>query len=501
MGASKAGKPRAMDAVQRALLLRTPAAADRVLYLGGAGSAFADAVRARNPSAEVLVDPTGDTPVDVLAADDLGRLLADPAADALLARAPVLTSAIAPSVADPSALLADLTGRGFTLLHLQPAEDSAQYFDDCTQDLVAAWAAGALPVIKPPRPLMVVARRGEGRPRMIVAMLTFSPELMDIRTRLPAEGMRSEPELLLQHIRTPARLPPAPIEQPKIAILQRPAKPVDLDGWRRSMLARIREGWVTVMEFDDHPELTAKTNQHEVDEADWIRFSCAHAVQTSTPVLLDLFRQHNPETRAFPNAVFRIEKFPDQMPRRVFYGAVSRGEHAVEVARSLGPVVAEFPGVEFVVVGDRAVFDALPTARKRCHDIVPYEDYLKLMGGCAVSLSPIEANAHNAAKSDAKFLDAAARGVLTIASPTIYADVIRHGENGLIAREVTDWAPLLIEALRDHQASRRMARNAWDYVRGSRMFAQQIKDRHDWYRDLWERRVELNTGLLSRMRD
>jgi hypothetical protein len=46
-----------------------------------------------------------------------------------------------------------------------------------------------------------------------------------------------------------------------------------------------------------------------------------------------------------------------------------------------------------------------------------------------------------------------------------------------------------------------MARNAWDYVRGARMFADQVKDRHDWYRDLWERRVELNTALLQRMRD
>lgn len=501
MGASKAGKPRAMDAVQRALLLRTPVAADRVLYVGAAGPAFADAVQARNPKAEVLFVAPDDGPVDVLAADDLGRLLASPAAAAVLDRTHVLTTAIAPAEADPGALLADLTARGFTLLHLQPAEESTQYFDDCTQDLVSAWEAGALPAARPPRALMVVARRGAGRPRLMVAMLTFSPELMDIRTRLPAEAMRSEPEILLQHIRTPARLPPAPIEQPKIAILQRPAKPADLDGWRRSMLARIREGWVTVMEFDDHPELTAKTNQHEVDEADWIRFSCAHAVQTSTPLLLDLFRRHNPETRAFPNAVFRLGKFPEQAPKRVFYGAVARGGHAVEVARSLGPVVAAFPGVEFVVAGDRAVFEALPTARKRYHDIVPYEDYLKLMGGCAVSLSPIEANEHNAAKSDAKFLDAAARGVLTIASPTIYADVIRHGENGLIASEVADWAPLLTQALRDHDASRRMARNAWNYVRERRMFAHQVEARHDWYRDLWERRVELNAALLARMRD
>jgi hypothetical protein len=79
--------------------------------------------------------------------------------------------------------------------------------------------------------------------------------------------------------------------------------------------------------------------------------------------------------------------------------------------------------------------------------------------------------------------------------------VIRHGENGLIAREVADWAPMLTEALRDDDARRRMARTAWNYVRGARMFTDQIKDRADWYRDLWERRVELNVALLGRMRD
>ena len=43
-----------------------------------------------------------------------------------------------------------------------------------------------------------------------------------------------------------------------------------------------------------------------------------------------------------------------------------------------------------------------------------------------------------------------------------------------------------------------MARNAWDYVAGARMFADQIRDRHDWYRDLWARRDELNAALFRR---
>ncbi|TAJ72176.1 MAG: hypothetical protein EPO51_08665 [Phenylobacterium sp.] len=479
--------------------MRTPAAAERVRYVGTADAAFADAVRARNPRAEVLTGAAEAAPVDVLAAEDLGRLLADPVASALLGHTQVLTSAIPGGTRDAGALLSDLTTRGFTMLHLQAVAEPDAYFDDIADDLVEPWRAGRLSAEPTPRALVAVARRGEGRPRLLLSMFTFAPNLMDIRTRLPAEAMRSEPEILLQHTRPVRQLPPAPLDQPKIFLLQRPAPPLDVEGWKNAMLARIREGWITVLEFDDHPALTARANNREMRDADWIRFSWAHAVQTSTPLLLDLFRQHNPETRLFPNAVFRLEKFPENLPKRVFYGAFGRGAHAVETAASLGPAIAEFPGVEFVVVGDRAVFDALPAVRKRYHEVLPYEDYLKLMGTCAISLSPIEASDLHAAKSDAKFLDAAARGVLTIASPTIYSDVIRHRENGLIAPAISDWAPTLAEALRDDDARRRMARNAWDYVRGSRMFADQVRARHDWYRDLWARREALNAAMLTRM--
>jgi hypothetical protein len=101
-------------------------------------------------------------------------------------------------------------------------------------------------------------------------------------------------------------------------------------------------------------------------------------------------------------------------------------------------------------------------------------------------------------KSDAKFLDAARAGVLTIASPTIYDRVIEHGVNGLLAPRVEDWAPLLIRALAEPAWRQAMARRAWDYVRRERMFANQVALRRDWYLDLWARREELNAGLIAR---
>jgi len=130
---------------------------------------------------------------------------------------------------------------------------------------------------------------------------------------------------------------------------------------------------------------------------------------------------------------------------------------------------------------------------------VPYEHYLELMADSAVSLSPIEGRLHQDTKSDAKFLDAASRGVLTIASPTIYAETIRHGVTGLIAGRVEDWAPLLAGALRDEPRRLAMAQAAWTYVRDQRMFAAQLPERLAWYRSLWARREALSAGVIERL--
>jgi hypothetical protein len=479
---------------QRAVLAHTPSTAARVRYIGGAGQAAAATLTARNPKAE-LVD---DTP-EVVAADDLEAALG---AAAALSAGGVLVAGLPARSEGPDARLAALAAQGFEVLQLQPAVGAASggYFDDAAWDLAPLWRAGALGGGAAAQPLVVVARRGSGRPPMHLVLATFAPTLMDIRTRLPAEALRREADLVVAHRRAPFALPALPLDTPKVQVLQRPA-PATPERWRRAKAEAARTGWIVVLEYDDHPELVAEVTGRPVDAASWTRFRLVHGVQTSTPALQAAFAPYNPEVRVFPNAAFELAPFPQAATRRVFYGAVSRGAFAAEAARALAPAIAAFPDAAFEVVGDQAVFEALPTRNKRFHPYMPYEDYLALMGTCSISLSPIEGRARQETKSDAKFLDGAARGLLTIASPTIYADVIRHGENGLIAPSMADWGPLLAQALGDAAGQRQMARAAWDEVRARRMFADQIADRQAWYRDLWARRAELNAAVAKRLED
>jgi hypothetical protein len=344
-----------------------------------------------------------------------------------------------------------------------------------------------------------IAQPSPARP-LELFYVAFSPLLMDIRTRLPMQWLKADPELRPVYALAPLlELPKLHREVPKVVVLQRPAE-VDANAWRPFLADAVAGGWVVVLEYDDHPWLIAEMQNRAAFQADMLRFGFAHAVQTATPALVEAFRPYNPEIALFPNAVFELAPFPEgERPRRIFYGAVLRGSFAVEVARSLGPAIERFPDAHFEVIGDREVFAALPTDAKTFHEYMSYEGYLRLMGGCAVSLSPVETLPRRETKSDAKFLDAARAGVLTIASPPIYEAVIEHGVNGLIARTVPDWAPLLAAALSDPAGSREMAKRAWEYVRAERMFAHQAAARGDWYRDLWARREALNEALMRRV--
>lgn len=480
----------ALSEHQEALLARTPVAARAVRYVGEGGAAFEAAVLARNPRARFDAEA-----VEALVLEDLAAL--DPALTAALAPGGVLTAILPPGPPERAeALIAAAGAAGIALQRLHLLAPSNAYFDDRTGDLSAEAASLSEPLAR--LGLVFTGRKGSGPTPVFCHFTTFAPELLDVRTRLPAHALRTDPRLVFTFRAPPFRPPELPPELPRVAVLQRPSMR-DAAAWRAGIAECVRRGWVVVVEHDDHPELVARTAGREVDEADWARFRCAHAVQTSTPRLAEVFGALNPEVRVFPNAAFELGPEPQGRARRVFYGALQRGPLAVEVARSLGPVVARLPDVEFEVVGDKAVFDALPTDRKRQHDILPYEAYLDLMGTCAVSLSPVDGRPFMDAKSDLKFVEAAARGCVTLASPTIYAATLRHGETGLIAERPQDWAPLLTGLLEDEPNRLRLARNAWAHVREERMFADQIADRVTWYRDLWERREALTAALMERM--
>ncbi|MBX3482848.1 hypothetical protein [Phenylobacterium sp.] len=488
------------DGVRGALLGRVPLDTGSVCYLGDEPEAVRQAWRRR--SASPFWTAESKRPATTLLADDVGRIVADPGLLDLIAPGGLLVTILRQGrgVA-PAEAVAALGRAGIAIERAQALTPEGDTFNDLAHDLSAALRAGGPTAAALGGDLVIVGRRaGASAPRPLhVRIATYATRLMDIRTRLPALGLRSDPGLVVT-LQKPFGLAPLPIDEPKIQVLQRPPlAPPEM--WCGVAAQHIRKGWLMVLEFDDHPELVARAKAREIGPHLWTMFSYVHAVQTSTPGLAEVFGAYNPDVQVFPNAVFDLPAFQERRARRIFYGGLLRGPFAVEVAKSLAPVAEAFPDAEFVVVGDPDVFAALPTARKEFHDVLPYDDYLDLMGTCSISLSPVDPSPLWATKSDAKFIDAAAGSLVTIGSPIVYADTVRHGETGFLADGLSDWAPLLAALLADEPRRARVARAAWEYVRDHRLFAHQLGGRRDWYRGLWARREDLDVALLARHPD
>lgn len=470
-----------------ALLARLPLDARRILYLGPAATAFAEACRARNPAAEAAGEGGADAAAVLnLQPDEVAGVVERLAAGGVLAASC--------RVDELGAIQQAADWLDFRVYRLASYRAG---FDD----LAASLAPDDLANEAATKVILVARKRDPATvpvEPLILQVVAFATEFMEIRTRLPAQALQADPDLRVVYCENGADLAAAAPDVPKVLVVQRPGG-LGPEFWVDLMARAIREGWVVVMEFDDHPELVAEANKFKLREEHWGQFSWVHAIQTSTEPLVELFRRRNPEVKLFANAAFNRAPFPETPPDRIFYGAVARGDIAVKVARAMGEVAAQAPDAEFIVVGDMKVFEALPAERKRFYDFMPYGAYLELMGTCAISLTPIEARGHEDTKSDAKFLDASSRGLLTIASPTIYKRTIVHGETGLIAERIEDWPALLGKALAEPKWARSIARNAWTYVGAKRMFAQQGPERARWYRELWERREALNAALVQRL--
>ena len=347
---------------------------------------------------------------------------------------------------------------------------------------------------------VVCARRVEAPAleRLHVHVVAMAPGFLEARTRLPAEALSSDPMLEISFAEKNPQLPRLPQDQPKIVVVQRLALR-DEDAVRRYMREATRAGWVIVFEIDDHPDLIGQVQKSAVGrQLTWTMRGC-HAVQTSTPALARELAREEVEVAVFPNAMLQLRPPAVRDRVRVFYGALNREDVSAQVAASLGEVAARHPDVEFVVVRDRAFFDALPAANKTFHQALGYQAYIDQMARCDVVLSPLEGAFHETFKSDIKFVEAASVGAVMIASPTVYAETIEDGRTGLIAAAISDWAPCLERLLSDPPLRASLARAARSYVEQERMLADQVQRRATWYRSLWRDRARLGAAAERRM--
>lgn len=335
-----------------------------------------------------------------------------------------------------------------------------------------------------------------------IAYCAFAPEYMDVRVKQLVDVMRMA-GARVSYCEKRIALPVIGLDDAvKILVIQR-ILPVQ-EKWIEAIRSVIAAGWLVVHEYDDYPKTPLSVKKNEWQRSmGWQTFEMCHGVQTSTEALADVFRPLNANVRVFKNHLFQMPKLRSRRQEkvRVFFGAFNREQSWRPIIKALNDVLNKNPEVEVVTVHDRPFFDSLETDKKKFHDRLDYDKYLRVLSGCDIALLPLADNQFNRYKSDIKFVEAAAAGAAVIASPTVYEETIIHGENGLIANSADQWASHLA-LLIDNKAERdRLRGNASDYVVQNRLMIHRADERLYWYRDLWSRRKELNTALFAKFPD
>ncbi len=269
----------------------------------------------------------------------------------------------------------------------------------------------------------------------------------------------------------------------------------------RLQRALLAHGYLIVGEFDDDPDHFAELGRTEA-----FALRACHCLQTTTEVMADSLRAHNPHVMVFPNQVATLSPpraDPDPSAAgsvTLFFGALNREADWAPILPALNRLLAVHGNaVRVQVVYDRSFFDALTTPHKAFEPLCSYDRYRSLLGAADIALLPLEPTRFNAHKSDLKFIESAAQGAAALASPTVYARTIRHGETGLIYHSPDEFSALLDRLIRDAPFRRGLAQNAYRYVAGHRLLARHYRARYDGYRAMLDRRDQLDAELRRRV--
>ena len=272
-----------------------------------------------------------------------------------------------------------------------------------------------------------------------------------------------------------------------------------------------KKGILFISEMDDNPILW----EDDYKKTAWINFRSVHAIQTSTPYLANLLSEFNPHVKIFANQLRRLppprnfdEEFKGKRQTTIFFGALNRDGDFMELVPILNRFAKQYGNkLAFKILARENLFNALETENKTYvgdlkqwdGQFIPYEDYEAAIRSSDIALLPLRDNEFNRAKSDLKFIESAANGAVALASPVVYSSVIEDGKTGFIYRNGREFINKLNLLIRNKNLRRKVAEEAYSYVRHERLMSQHYEERLDWYRELLARLPELTAEAERRI--
>jgi len=112
-----------------------------------------------------------------------------------------------------------------------------------------------------------------------------------------------------------------------------------------------------------------------------------------------------------------------------------------QMAVAWGRIAERFPDVTFRVVGHQppVLREHVPEHRLHRTEWLPTGDYPRALVGLDIGCCPLEWTPFNRSKTPIKAWEYGVSGAAVVASPTVYGNVIRHGQNGHLAETANEW--------------------------------------------------------------
>ena len=213
------------------------------------------------------------------------------------------------------------------------------------------------------------------------------------------------------------------------------------------------------------------------------------AMQFSSPELQRKYGFLNGKSEVFPNQILEVppERRYSRRPEVIVGWGGSLG-HLDDMARLSQPLIGWIMSRNDVslhlMCADPIwkLFDRLPPERKRWIRTGSLKDYYRFLSSIDIGLAPLEDTPFNRSRSDIKFLEYAAHGVVPVVQASgPYLSVVKNGVSGLLFNTTEELVRILDGLVRDLSMRTRMSIAARDYILRERLQIDHGRDRIGYY--------------------
>ena len=231
------------------------------------------------------------------------------------------------------------------------------------------------------------------------------------------------------------------------------------------------------------------------------------AMQFSVPELKRLYGYLNPSSAVFLNQISIVppEKRFKNRPEIIIGWGGSHG-HLEDMAELSEPlinwIISRDNVTLYLMCSDPiwSIFERLPPERRRRFKTGSLQDYYAFLETIDIGFAPLKDTAFNRSRSDIKFLEYAAHGVVPVVQASVpYGSTLKHNETGFFFENAMGMVKILDRLADNVYLIEKYAKTARDYVMRERLQHQHGKERIVFYREkLAEHDTTQGTGSDAR---